>query len=101
MDIYTLRDFITSGNFYFTAHARREQHAARLRSSEVEEAILTGDIIIVESNQRGTKYVVEGRTFLMRQTIRVVCTISLDENGKEQLLIITVYRRTRRGRRWK
>jgi len=100
MDIYTLRDFITSGNFYFTAHARKEQRAARLTSSEVEESVLTGDIITVESNQRGTKYVVEGRTFLTRQTIRVVCTISLDENGEEQLLIITVYRkRTRRGKR--
>ena len=98
MDIYTLREFIISGQFDFTAHARREQRAARLRSGEVEEAILTGDIIAVESNQRGTKYVVEGRTFLRRQTIRVVCTISLDENGEERLLIVTVYKRRARRR---
>ncbi len=102
MDIYTLRDFIWDNRIHFTWHARREMQAARLSEVEVRESILSGTLIDTEADPTGTKYKVQGESFITNRVIETICAVSVDEaTNQAQLIIITVYKRNpkRRGGR--
>lgn len=87
-DIDRIREKIRLRQYDMSAHAMEEMAEDLLTILDVEEAILSGQIIRVEKDDpRGTKYVVVG-TALDRQTpVRVVGRFA--SNGR--YLIITVY----------
>ena len=100
MDIYTLRDFIWDNRVHFTWHARREMQSAYLSEVEVRESILSGALIDTEIDQTGTKYRVQGESFITNRIIETICAVSRDETTNQaQLIIVTVYERKPKRRR--
>lgn len=87
-DIDRIRQKIRLRQYDMSAHAMEEMAEDLLTILDVEEAILSGQIIRVEKDDpRGTKYVVGG-TALDRQTpVGVVGRFA----SNERYLIITVY----------
>lgn len=83
-----IQEKVQSQEYVLTLHAEDEMVQDRLTSFDVENALLTGEIVRRQrDSQRGEwKYVVEGRT--LGSEIAVVVT-KLAFNGK--LVIITVY----------
>ena len=87
-DIDRIKEKIRLRQYDMSAHAMEEMAEDMLTILDIEEAILSGQIIRVEKDDlRGTKYVVVG-TALDRQTpVGVVGRFA--SNGR--YLIITVY----------
>jgi hypothetical protein len=87
-DIDRIREKIRFRQYHMSAHAMEEMAEDMLTILDVEEAVLSGQVIRVEKDDpRGTKYVVVG-TALDRQTpVGVVGRFA--SNGR--YLIITVY----------
>jgi hypothetical protein len=94
VDIYTLREYVRDDHVRFTQHARDEMAAALLSEGEVLESIVTGDLIDTESDETGTKYRVQGISFITNRVVEVICATEVDETtGQTQLVIVTVYER--------
>ncbi len=87
-DIDRIREKIRLCEYDMSAHAMEEMAEDMLTILDVEEAVLTGQVIRVEKDDpRGTKYIVVG-TALDRQTpVGIVGRFA--SNGR--YLIITVY----------
>lgn len=87
-DIDRIKQKIRLRQYDMSAHAMEEMAEDLLTILDIEEAILSGQIIQVEKDDpRGTKYVVAG-TALDRQTpVGVVGRFA----SNERYLIITVY----------
>lgn len=71
-----------------TDHALEEMAEDGLAEDDIEESILSGQIVRVQRDRLGRrKYTIEGRSGA-GQTIRAVCRYS---DSGERLVIITVY----------
>ncbi len=99
MDIHTIRELVFAKQIRFTEHALDESGAARLSQSEVEESLLSGDIIEVESDARGTKYRVQGWTFYTRRVVESIVAVRHDDNADHDFAnVITVFERKSKPR---
>lgn len=87
-DIGRIREKIRLRQYDMSAHAMEEMAEDLLTILDVEEAVLSGQVIRVEKDDpRGTKYVVVG-TAMDRQTpVGVVGRFT----SSERYLIVTVY----------
>jgi hypothetical protein len=87
-DIGRIREKIRLCQYDMSAHAMEEMAEDLLTILDVEEAVLSGQVIRVEKDDpRGTKYVVVG-TAMDRQTpVGVVGRFT----SSERYLIVTVY----------
>jgi hypothetical protein len=87
-DIYRIREKIRLRQYVMTAHAMEEMAEDLLTILDVEEAILSGNVIRVEKDDpRGTKYVVVGTAQDRQTPVGVVGRFA----STERYLIITVY----------
>ena len=86
--IERIKEKIRQGQYDLTAHAMEEMAEDNLDILDVEEAIFNGHVSRTEKkDQRGTKYVVEGKA--VDQTTRVGVVGRFTDTGR--YLIITVY----------
>lgn len=91
-DIDRIREKIRLGQYDMSAHAMEEMAEDLLTILDIEEAVLSGEVIRVEKDDpRGTKYVVVG-TALDRQ-IPVGVVGRFASSGR--YLIVTVYEVTK------
>jgi hypothetical protein len=87
-DIDRIKEKIRLRQYDMSAHAMEEMAEDMLTILDVEEAVLTGQVIRVEKDDpRGTKYVVVGIALDQQTPIGVVGRFA--SNGR--YLIITVY----------
>ncbi|MGK7874642.1 MAG: DUF4258 domain-containing protein [Xenococcaceae cyanobacterium] len=87
-NINRIRAKIRLSQYDMSAHAMEEMAEDMLTILDVEEAVLSGQIIRVEKDDpRGTKYVVVGTALDRKTPVRVVGRFT--SNGR--YLIITVY----------
>lgn len=84
-----IRSLVRRGRYRLSIHAERERDADRITIAELEEALVSGDLELVEDypdDPRGHSHLVLGLTNA-DQPIHVVCA---EHEGS--LVIITVYR---------
>lgn len=87
-DIDRIREKIRLRQYDMSAHAMEEMAEDMLTILDVEEAILSGQVIRVEKNDpRGTKYVVVGTALNQQTPVGVVGRFA----STGRYLIITVY----------
>ncbi len=87
-DIDRIREKIHLWQYDMSAHAMEEMAEDFLTIMDVEESVLSGQIIRVEKNDpRGTKYILVGTALDQHTPVGVVGRFS--SNGR--YLIITVY----------
>ncbi|MBD1939650.1 DUF4258 domain-containing protein [Microcoleus sp. FACHB-68] len=87
-DIDRIREKIRFRQYDMSAHAMEEMAEDMLTILDVEEAVLTGQVIRVEKDDpRGTKYIVVGTGLDQQIPVGVVGRFA--SNGR--YLIITVY----------
>ncbi len=87
-DIDRIREKIRFRQYDMSAHAMEEMAEDMLTILDVEEAVLSGQVIRVEKDDpRGTKYVVVGTALDQQTPVGVVGRFA--SNGR--YLIITVY----------
>ena len=93
MDIAFIRGKVKSGEYDLSSHAHRERQEELITTSEIEQALLAGDIIEqYPKDERGESCLVAAR--VDNKPLHIVC-------GKREnrLLIVTVYRQ--KSRTWK
>ncbi len=87
-DIDRIREKIRLRQYDMSAHAMEEMAEDMLTVMDVEEAVVSGQIIRVEKDDpRGTKYIVVGTALDQQTPVGVVGRFA--SNGR--FLIITVY----------
>ncbi|WP_339382003.1 DUF4258 domain-containing protein [Tolypothrix tenuis] len=87
-DIDRIREKIRLRQYDMSAHAMEEMAEDMLTILDVEEAVLTGQVIRVEKDDpRGTKYIVVGTGLDQQTPVGIVGRFA--SNGR--YLIITVY----------
>lgn len=87
-DIHRIREKIRLRQYDMSAHAMEEMAEDRLTILDVEEAILSGQVIRVEKDDpRGARYVVVGTAIDQQTPVGIVGRFA--SNGR--YLIITVY----------
>jgi len=87
-DIDRIREKIRLRQYDMSAHAMEEMAEDILSILDVEEAVLSGQIIRIEKNDpRGTKYVLVGTALNQQTPVGVVGRFA--SNGR--YLIVTVY----------
>lgn len=87
-DIDRIREKIKLRQYDMSAHAMEEMAEDMLMILDVEEAILSGEVIRVEKDDpRGTKYVVVGTALDQQTPVGIVGRML----GNGRYLIITVY----------
>ncbi len=87
MDIEWIRQQVRAGNYEFSGHADDERQAERIPIAEVEEALLTGEVLEDYPNDpRGPSSLVLGHGNL-GYPIHVVC----GQTPSRRLRLITVY----------
>lgn len=87
-DIDRIREKIRLRQYDMSAHAMEEMAEDMLTILDVEEAVLTGQVIRVEKDDpRGTKYIVVGTELDQQTPVGIVGRFA--SNGR--YLIITVY----------
>ncbi len=93
-DIDRIRQKIRLCQYDMSAHAMEEMAEDLLTILDVEEAVLSGQIIRVEKDDpRGTKYVVVGTAIDQQTPVGVVGRFT----SSERYLIVTVYEVTDEG----
>lgn len=97
MDIHTLRDLVREGKRDFRWHALRECRAEGIAAAEVDEAVLSGEIIKEQEGSFGTTYLVEGVSGLGRR-LRVVCGLEASQEDQQVWYVTAYERQTRRQR---
>ena len=86
--IERIREKIRLGQYDMTAHAMEEMAEDNLNILDVEQAILSGQIVRTEKNDpRGTKYVIAGTAVDQQTPVGVAGRFT--DTGR--YLIITVY----------
>ena len=86
MDTLFVRRKVESGEYDLSSHAHRERQEEQITTAEIEQALLTNDIIEkYPKDERGESCLVAAR--VEKKPLHVVC-------GKRdnRLLIVTVYR---------
>lgn len=87
-DIERIREKIRLRQYDLTAHAMEELAEDLLDITDLENAVLTGQITRTERDDpRGTKYVVEGLAVDQKTPVGIVGRFT----GYDRYLIITVY----------
>jgi hypothetical protein len=87
-DIERIREKIRLCQYDMSAHAMEEMAEDRLTILDVEEAVLSGQVVRVEKDDlRGTKYVVVGTALDQQTPVGVVGRFA----STGRYLIITVY----------
>ncbi|AFY49644.1 hypothetical protein Nos7524_3870 [Nostoc sp. PCC 7524] len=87
-DIDRIREKIRLRQYDMSAHAMEEMAEDMLTILDVEEAVLTGQVIRVEKDDpRGTKYIVVGTALDQQTPVGVVGRFA----SSGRYLIITVY----------
>lgn len=90
-DIDRIREKIRLRQYDMSAHAMEEMAEDLLTILDIEEAVLSGQIIRIEKDDpRGTKYIVVGTALDQHTSVGVVGRFA--SNGR--YLIITVYEAT-------
>ncbi|MEH2141661.1 DUF4258 domain-containing protein [Nostoc sp.] len=91
-EIDRIREKIRLRQYDMSAHAMEEMAEAMLTILDVEEAVLSGQVIRVEKDDpRGTKYIVVGTALDQQTPVGIVGRFA--SNGR--YLIITVYEVTK------
>lgn len=92
----TIRRLVAEGRYEYSKHAERERQADMIRTSELEEALRTCEIIEnYPDDRRGPSCLVLG--FSGQRPIHAVCCLKRDP---EELFLITVYDPSRRSQHW-
>lgn len=96
-DIQDFREFVLRDLFDVTEHAAQEAANDGFSAEEVSERILTGEITAQQYDDMGSKWLVDGQTYLTRRRIRVIVRLKQLDDGTERLVAVTVHElRTRR-----
>jgi len=86
VDTLFVRRKVESGEYDLSSHAHRERQEEQITTAEIEQALLTGDIIEKYSkDERGESCLVAAK--VGNKPLHVVC----GKRGKK-LLVVTVYR---------
>ena len=86
MDISFIRTKVNDQEYDFSSHAHRERQEEQITTAEIEQVLLTGDIIEkYPKDERGESCLVAAK--VKNQPLHIIC-------GKRgsRLLIVTVYR---------
>lgn len=87
MDFDWIKSKITKGNYEFSSHAEEERQADKISISEIEKAILNGEVIEnYPKDPRGTSCLILGYG-QEGYPIHIVC----GKTNSERIRIITVY----------
>jgi hypothetical protein len=89
--IARIREKIRTGQYDMTVHAMEEMAEDFLDITDIEWAILHGNINrTIKDDPRGTKYIVEGNALDQKTAVGIVERFT----GNRRFLIITVYKIT-------
>jgi hypothetical protein len=97
-DIHDLRNYVFANRLVVTEHAKQEATHNGFLEEEIAEGILTGEIVGEQHDDVGTKWLVDGQTYLTRRRVRVVVRIA-ESNEEDQLIAVTVHELKQRRRR--
>jgi len=88
LDIRRIRQAFREGQYYYSIHALEEMDEDGLTFADVEQAVMSGAIVaILTEDPRGTRFVVRGVTLDEETEVEIVCRFL----PSSSLRIIRVY----------
>ncbi|MGQ9630687.1 MAG: DUF4258 domain-containing protein [bacterium] len=94
LDLERMRTVVKTGSYEISRHARRKMKRLRLTEEDVENAILTGEIIERRPNAKPyPKYIISGFTFLKGDLIHIVFSFDHEDpfSKRYRNRVVTIY----------